>query len=56
MPCAFVPSGYRAVLIGQAQDIQDLGTFSPLEVMEILEPFAGGVRFSNIVLATFRLR
>ena len=31
MPCAFVPPGYRAVLIGQAQDIQDLGTFSPLE-------------------------
>ncbi|MDD4984922.1 MAG: hypothetical protein PHQ43_03895, partial [Dehalococcoidales bacterium] len=30
-PCAFVPPGYRAVLIGQAQDIQDLGTFSPLE-------------------------
>ena len=31
MPCAFVPPGYRAVLIGQAQDIADLGTFSPLE-------------------------
>jgi len=31
MPCAFVPPGYRAVLIGQAQDIQELGTFSPLE-------------------------
>jgi len=31
MPCAFVPPGYRAVLIGQAQDIQDLGTFRPLE-------------------------
>jgi hypothetical protein len=31
MPCAFVPPGYRAVFIGQAQDIQDLGTFSPLE-------------------------
>jgi len=31
MPCAFVPPGYRAVLIGQAQDIQELGTFTPLE-------------------------
>jgi hypothetical protein len=31
MPCAFVPPGYRAVFIGQAQDIADLGTFSPLE-------------------------
>ena len=31
MPYAFVPPGYRAVLIGQAQDIADLGTFSPLE-------------------------
>jgi hypothetical protein len=31
MPCAFVPPGYRAVLIGQAQNIEDLGTFSPLE-------------------------
>jgi hypothetical protein len=31
MPCAFVPPGYRAVLIGQAQNIADLGTFSPLE-------------------------
>ena len=31
MPYAFVPPGYRAVLIGQAQDIEDLGTFSPLE-------------------------
>ena len=31
MPCAFVPPGYRAVLIGQAQNIGDLGTFSPLE-------------------------
>ncbi|MDD4984230.1 MAG: hypothetical protein PHQ43_00375 [Dehalococcoidales bacterium] len=31
MPCAFVPPGYRAVLIGQAQKIGDLGTFSPLE-------------------------
>jgi len=31
MPYAFVPSGYRAVLLGQAQDIEDLGTFAPLE-------------------------
>jgi hypothetical protein len=31
MPYAFVPPGYRAVLLGQAQDIKDLGTFSPLE-------------------------
>jgi hypothetical protein len=31
MPCAFVPPGYRAVLIGQAQEIGDLGTFTPLE-------------------------
>jgi hypothetical protein len=31
MPYAFVPPGYRAVLLGQAQDIGDLGTFSPLE-------------------------
>ena len=31
MPCAFVPPGYRAFLIGQAQDIEGLGTFSPLE-------------------------
>jgi len=31
MPYAFVPPGYRAVLIGQAQDIEDLGIFTPLE-------------------------
>ncbi|MDD4986947.1 MAG: hypothetical protein PHQ43_14460 [Dehalococcoidales bacterium] len=31
MPCAFVPPGYRAVLIGQAQAVADLGTFTPLE-------------------------
>jgi len=31
MPYAFVPPGYRAVLLGQAQDIEDLGTFAPLE-------------------------
>ena len=31
MPYAFVPPGYRAVLLGQAQDIEDLGAFSPLE-------------------------
>ena len=31
MPYAFVPPGYRAVLLGQAQDIEYLGIFSPLE-------------------------
>ncbi|MFC1991501.1 hypothetical protein ACFLVC_02065 [Chloroflexota bacterium] len=31
MPYAFVPPGYRAVLLGQAADIEDLGTFAPLE-------------------------
>jgi len=31
MPYAFVPPGYRAVLLGQAQKIEDLGTFAPLE-------------------------
>jgi len=31
MPYAFVPPGYRAVLLGQSQDIEDLGTFTPLE-------------------------
>ena len=31
MPYAFVPPGYRAVLLGQAQDIENLGTFTPLE-------------------------
>ena len=31
MPYAFVPPGYRAVLLGQAQTIEDLGTFTPLE-------------------------
>ena len=31
MPYAFVPPGYRAVLLGQAQDVEELGTFSPLE-------------------------
>jgi len=31
MPYAFVPPGYRAVLLGQAQEIEDLGTFAPLE-------------------------
>lgn len=31
MPCAFVPPGYRAVLIGQAQAVAGLGIFSPLE-------------------------
>ncbi|MFC1903201.1 hypothetical protein ACFLX4_03955 [Chloroflexota bacterium] len=31
MPYAFIPPGYRAVLIGQAQDIASMGTFTPLE-------------------------
>jgi hypothetical protein len=31
MPYAFIPPGYRAVLLGQAQDIASLGTFTPLE-------------------------
>ena len=31
MPYAFVPPGYRAVLIGQAPDIEALGAFGPLE-------------------------
>jgi hypothetical protein len=31
MPYAFIPRGYRAVLVGQAQDIEELGTFTPLE-------------------------
>ena len=31
MPLAFVPPGYRAVLIGQAVEIEDLGAFAPLE-------------------------
>ena len=31
MPYAFVPPGYRVVLLGQAQTIEDLGTFTPLE-------------------------
>ncbi|MBN1188951.1 MAG: hypothetical protein JXA46_04300 [Dehalococcoidales bacterium] len=31
MPAAFVPPGCRAVLIGQAVDIEDLGAFAPLE-------------------------
>jgi len=31
MPYAFVPPGYRAVLLGQAQAVEDLGTFTPLE-------------------------
>jgi len=31
MPYAFVPPGYRAVLLGQAQTIEDLGTIAPLE-------------------------
>jgi len=31
MPYAMVPPGYRAVLLGQAASIEDLGTFTPLE-------------------------
>ncbi|MBN1189192.1 MAG: hypothetical protein JXA46_05510 [Dehalococcoidales bacterium] len=31
MPAAFVSPGCQAVLIGQAVDIEDLGTFAPLE-------------------------
>jgi hypothetical protein len=31
MPYAFVPPGYRAALIGQAQAVEDLGTFALLE-------------------------
>jgi hypothetical protein len=31
MPYAMIPPGYRAVLLGQAQTIEDLGTFAPLE-------------------------
>ena len=31
MPYAMVPPGYKAVLLGQSQTIDDLGTFAPLE-------------------------
>jgi len=31
MPYAMIPPGCRAVLLGQAQTIEDLGTFTPLE-------------------------
>jgi len=31
MPYAMVPPGYRAVLIGSAASVDDLGTFAPLE-------------------------
>ncbi len=31
MPYAMVPSGYRAVPIGQAANVEELGTFAPLE-------------------------
>jgi len=31
MPYAFIPPGYRAVLLGQAAAVEDLGTFAPLE-------------------------
>jgi hypothetical protein len=31
MPYAFVPPGYNPVLLGQAQSVEELGTFAPLE-------------------------
>jgi hypothetical protein len=31
MPYAFVPPGYRAILVAQASSIEDLGAFAPLE-------------------------
>ena len=31
MPYAMVPPGYRAVLLGSAQNLDDLSTFAPLE-------------------------
>ena len=31
MPYAMVPPGYRAVLLGSAQNLEDLSTFAPLE-------------------------
>jgi len=31
MPYAMVPPGYKAVLLGQADAVEDLGTFTPLE-------------------------
>ena len=31
MPYAMIPPGYRAVLLGQAQTIEDLGTIAPFE-------------------------
>ena len=31
MPYAMVPPGYRAVLLGSANRVEDLGTFAPLE-------------------------
>ncbi len=31
MPYVMTPPGYRPVLLGQAQTIEDLGTFTPLE-------------------------
>jgi len=31
MPYAMVPPGYKAVLLGSANKIEDLGTFAPLE-------------------------
>ena len=31
MPYNFVPPGYQAVLLGPAANIEELGTFAPLE-------------------------
>lgn len=31
IPCAFIPPGYTAVLLGQTSTIEELGTFAPLE-------------------------
>ncbi len=31
MPYTMAPEGYRAVLVGSAESIEDLGTFAPLE-------------------------
>ena len=31
MPYTMAPEGYRALLIGSATSIEDLGTFAPLE-------------------------
>jgi hypothetical protein len=31
MPYAFIPPGYRGVLVAQASEVKDLGAFAPLE-------------------------